>query len=149
MFLRLCVLLLLLGSGSAAQAFYLTDSKGKIHSLEEHRGKWVLVNFWATWCPPCREEIPDLIALHENKKNNLVVIGVAMDYRNAKEVFQFAEQAKITYPLVLGNYKIAEQVGAVPGLPTTYLYDPKGKQVAYNVGAITREAIEHYIRNKK
>jgi len=146
---RLCVFLFLLVSAFAAQAFTFTDSKGKTHTLEQYKGKWVLVNFWATWCPPCREEIPDLIALHENRKNNLVVIGVAMDYRDPKEVLQFADQMMISYPLVLGNYKLADQVGNVPGLPTTYLYNPQGKQVAYNVGAVTREAIEHYIRNKK
>jgi len=146
---RLCVLFLLLASAFAAQAFTFTDSTGKKHTLEQYKGKWVLVNFWATWCPPCLEEIPDLVALHENKKNNLVVIGVAMDYRNPKDVLQFAEQMMISYPMVLGDYKLATQVGTVSGLPTTYLYNPQGKQVAYNVGAITRDAIERYIRAKK
>jgi thiol-disulfide isomerase/thioredoxin len=146
---RLCVLLFLLTSAFAAQAFTFTDSKGKTHNLEQYKGKWVLVNFWATWCPPCLEEIPDLVALHENKKNNLVVIGVAMDYRNPKEVLQFSDQMMISYPMVLGDSKLAAQVGAIPGLPTTYLYNPHGKQVAYNVGAVTRDAIERYIRAKK
>jgi len=146
---RLCVFIFLLTSTFAAQAFTFTDSKGKAQSLEKYKGKWVLVNFWATWCPPCLAEIPDLVTLHENKKNNLVVIGVAMDYRDPKEVLEFAEQMMISYPMVLGNYKLATQVGNVPGLPTTYLYNPKGKQVAYNVGAITRDAIERYIRGKK
>jgi len=149
MILRLFVLLFLLVGACAAQAFTFTDSKGKTHSLEKYKGKWVLVNFWATWCPPCRDEIPDLVSLHENKKNNLVVIGVAMDYRNPKEVLQFADEMMISYPMVLGDYKLAAQVGAVPGLPTTYLYNPQGKQVAYNVGAVTRDAIERYIRAKK
>ncbi|MDD5389768.1 MAG: TlpA disulfide reductase family protein [Gallionellaceae bacterium] len=146
---RLCVFLLLLGGAFAAQAFNLTDSKGKTHTLEQYKGKWVLVNFWATWCPPCLAEIPDLVTLHENKKNNLVVIGVAMDYRDPKEVLQFAEQMMISYPMVLGDYNLAKQVGGVNALPTTYLYNPQGKQVAYNVGAVTRDAIERYIRNKK
>jgi thiol-disulfide isomerase/thioredoxin len=146
---RLCIFLFLVTSSCAAQAFTFTDSKGKSHSLEHYKGKWVLVNFWATWCPPCLEEIPDLVALHENKKNNLVVIGVAMDYRNPKEVLQFSDQMMISYPMVMGDQKIAAQVGPISGLPTTYLYNPQGKQVAYNVGAITRDAIETYIRKKK
>jgi thiol-disulfide isomerase/thioredoxin len=146
---RLCVFLLLFASAFSVQAFTFTDSKGKTHTLEQYKGKWVLVNFWATWCPPCLEEIPDLVALHENKKNNLVVIGVAMDYRNPKDVLQFADQMMISYPMVLGDYKQAAQVGSIGGLPTTYLYNPQGKQVAYNVGAVTREAIERYIRTKK
>ena len=146
---RLFVLLLLLASAFAAQAFTFTDSAGKTQTLEQYKGKWVLVNFWATWCPPCLAEIPDLVALHDDKKNNLVVIGVAMDYRDPKQVLQFADQMMISYPMVLGNHKLAAQVGSVSGLPTTYLYNPQGKQVAYNVGAITRDAIERYIRGKK
>src|SRR3990167_2769033 len=70
--------------------FLLQDMAGIKHQLSQYKGKWVLVNYWATWCPPCLEEVPDLIALHGDKKNNLVVIGVAMDYRNAKQVTDFA-----------------------------------------------------------
>ncbi len=146
---RLSVFLFLLAGALNAHAFTYTDTKGKTQSLEQYKGKWVLVNFWATWCPPCLEEIPDLVALHENKKNNLVVIGVAMDYRDPKEVLRFSDQMMISYPMVLGDPKLAAQVGAIPGLPTTYLFNPQGKQVAYNVGAVTRDAIERYIRNKK
>jgi thiol-disulfide isomerase/thioredoxin len=146
---RIGILFFLFAQAFAAQAFTFTDSQGKSHSLEKYKGKWVLVNFWATWCPPCLEEIPDLVALHENKKNNLVVIGVALDYRDPKDVLQFSEQMMISYPMVLGDHKLAAQVGAIAGLPTTYLYNPQGKQVAYNVGAITRDAIETYIRRKK
>ena len=131
-----------------AQAFTLVDSKGKTHSLAQYKGKWVLVNFWATWCPPCLEEIPDLVALHENKKNKLVVLGVAMDYKDQKQVLQFADQMMVSYPVILGDQKIAAQIGAIPGLPTTYLYNPEGKMVAYNVGALTRAAVERYISKK-
>jgi thiol-disulfide isomerase/thioredoxin len=131
-----------------AGAFTLTDSRGKVHKLSNYKGKWVLVNFWATWCPPCLEEIPDLIALHENKKNKLVVIGVAMDYRDPKQVLDFAEQQMINYPIVLGDQHSTSEVGPVRGLPTTYLYDPTGKVVAYNVGALTRAAVESYITRK-
>lgn len=133
----------------SAQAFTLVDSNGKTHALAQYKGKWVLVNFWATWCPPCLEEIPDLNALHENKKNNLVVLGIAMDYSDPKTVFQFADQLMVNYPIILGDRKMAAQIGAITGLPTTYLYNPQGKMVAYNVGALTRQAVERYIANKK
>jgi thiol-disulfide isomerase/thioredoxin len=132
-----------------AQAFTLVDSNGKTHTLAQYKGKWVLVNFWATWCPPCLEEIPDLIALHENKKNNLVVLGVAMDYKDPKTVLQFAEQMMVSYPIILGDSATAAQIGRLTGLPTTYLYNPQGKMVAYNVGALTRQAVENYIAKKK
>lgn len=148
--LRRSLLIVLLSLASLqAQAFTLVDSKGKTHSLAQYKGKWVLVNFWATWCPPCLEEIPDLVALHENKKNKLVVLGVAMDYKDPKQVLQFADQMMVSYPIILGDQKMAAQIGAIPGLPTTYLYNPEGKVVAYNVGALTRDAVERYISNKK
>jgi len=142
------LLLALLASWAHAGGFTLTDTNGKTHTLHGYKGKWVLVNFWATWCPPCQEEIPDLIALHGEKKNNLVVIGIAMDYRNAKQVTDFADGLLVDYPIVLGNAQVASQIGPVQGLPTTYLYNPDGKMVAQQVGAITRESVESFIAKK-
>ncbi|ODV13867.1 MAG: thioredoxin [Thiobacillus sp. 63-78] len=139
------LLLALFASWAQAGGFKLTDTGGKTHTLEGYKGKWVLVNFWATWCPPCLEEIPDLIALHGDKKNNLVVIGIAMDYRNARQVTDFADGLLVDYPIVLGNARVASQIGPVRGLPTTYLYNPDGKMVAEQVGAITRESVESFI----
>jgi thiol-disulfide isomerase/thioredoxin len=139
----------LLGLISAsALAFSLTDSQGKVHRLADYKGKWVLVNFWATWCPPCLEEIPDLVALHEDSKNNLVVIGIALEYKNPKQVLEFADQLMISYPVVLGNHAMTAQIGPVRGLPMTYLYDPQGKLVAQNMGPLTRGDVERFIHNK-
>jgi thiol-disulfide isomerase/thioredoxin len=141
--------LLWLGLALDASAFSVTDTKGKLHSLAGYKGKWVLVNFWATWCPPCIAEMPDLSDLHENKQNNLVVIGIALDWKDAEHVKRFAESMLVSYPIVLGNYEMANQFGRIEGLPTTYLYNPAGKRVAYNVGPLTREAVERYIKAKK
>ncbi len=146
---RILAVLLLSILATAAQAFTLTDSTGKVHRLADYKGKWVLVNFWATWCPPCLEEIPDLIALHESKKNKLAVIGVAMEYQDPKYVLDFADQQMISYPIVLGNSAVAKQIGPVRGLPTTYLFNPQGKMVAYNVGALSRADVEKYISANK
>jgi len=77
-----------------------------------------------------------------------VVIGVAMDYQNPKQVLDFADGMFISYPIVLGDQKMARQIGPVEGLPTTYLYNPQGKMVAQNVGAVTRAAIESFIAGK-
>ncbi len=140
--------LMLMAPGVQAADFKVTDTTGKTHTLSGYKGKWVLVNYWATWCPPCLEEIPDLIDLHENKKNNLVVIGIAMDYRDPKQVTDFADGLLVTYPIVLGTAKVINQIGPVQGLPTTYLYNPEGKMVAQQVGAVTREAVESFIRGK-
>jgi thiol-disulfide isomerase/thioredoxin len=144
--LLLCCLLLTFSLPAAA--FTLTDSRGKTHRLADYKGGWVLVNFWATWCPPCLEEIPDLVALHESKKYKLTVIGIAMDYKDPKQVIEFADQQMISYPIVLGDARKAAEVGPVRGLPTTYLYDPEGKVVAYNVGALSRSSVESYIAKK-
>lgn len=142
------LLLVLMAPWVQAADFRVIDTNGKTHTLSGYKGKWVLVNYWATWCPPCLEEIPDLIALNENKKNNLVVIGIAMDYRSAKQVTDFAEGLFVDYPIVLGTPEIVRQIGPVQGLPTTYLYNPNGKMVAQQVGLITRSAVESYIASK-
>lgn len=134
-------------SVAAAEGFNFKDTKGKVHRLDDYKGKWVLVNFWATWCPPCLEEMPALQQLHETRKD-LVVIGIAMEYQDKEYVKQFADDLLVTFPIVLGDNKIAAQIGKVPGLPTTYLYNPEGRVVAQNVGALTREAVERYIDSK-
>ncbi|MHB1247128.1 MAG: TlpA disulfide reductase family protein [Sulfuriferula sp.] len=146
---RILLLLTMLVVTTTASAFSLTDSKGVVHTLESYKGKWVLVNFWATWCPPCLEEIPALNALHDKYKNTkLEVIGIAMEYQSPKQVLDFADSMFISYPIVLGSSKIAAQFGPVQGLPTTYLFNPAGKLVAYQVGGITQQAVENYINSK-
>ncbi len=143
-------LLAIFSSVVAAADFSFKDIAGKQHDLADYRGKWVLVNFWATWCPPCLKEIPDLIALHDQHKNkDLVVIGIATDYDNPKRIADFVRDRRISYPVVLGNDAIVAQIGRVEGLPMTYLFNPQGKIVAYNVGALTKKAVESYIGAKK
>ena len=140
--------LLLFALSSAALAFNFVDVNGHHHDLAQYKGKWVLVNFWATWCPPCRREIPDLIALAKHDSKDLVILGVAMDYQDPKQVVRFAASEGINYPIILGTDEVTDQIGQVSGLPTSYLYDPQGKMVAFNVGALSREALEHYIAMK-
>lgn len=135
-------------SAASAEGFNFKDTKGKVHRLADYKGKWVLINFWATWCPPCLEEMPALQQLHETRKD-LVVIGIAMEYQDVAYVKQFADDLLVSFPIVLGDRKIAAQIGKVPGLPTTYLYNTEGQIAAYHVGALTREAVERYIDSKK
>jgi len=148
--LRLLLLtcLLLATVNVAANEFVFKDMQGSVQRLSDYKGKWVLVNFWATWCPPCLEEIPDLVEMHNARKDkDFVVIGVAMS-SSSESVIAFSKQMEISYPVVFGNDKIAAQIGRVDALPTSYLYDPTGKLVSYQAGMVTRDAIETYIRSK-
>ncbi|MCU0974146.1 MAG: TlpA family protein disulfide reductase [Burkholderiales bacterium] len=131
---------------AVAQQFSLTDASGKIHRLSDHRGKWVLVNFWATWCPPCLEEMPDLGALYDARRGkDLLVIGVAVEFQNPREVIEFADNMLVSYPVVLGDKKVTDQFARIRGLPTTLIYDPKGELVKSHLGAITRKQVEAII----
>ena len=147
--LRLIVAVLLLWAGAAAaEGFVFKDLQGHQQRLQDYRGKWVLVNFWATWCPPCLQEIPDLVSLYEaHKKSDLVVIGVALD-STRESVVEFVAKKKITYPVVVGDYDEAAQVGEAEVLPTSYLFDPAGQPAARQEGIVTRASVEAYIKSK-
>lgn len=138
-------LLLCLPLITQAADFTLEDVQGKTHHLSDYRGKWVLVNFWATWCPPCLHEIPELINLH-NAHQDLVVIGVAMESGSKSRVVDFARKQGINYPIVMGAHSVVEQIGELEVLPTSYLYSPKGVPVASQSGEVTQFSIESYIK---
>ena len=140
-------MMLLLSVSFQAKAFKFQDSTGKIHTLADYKGKWVLINFWATWCPPCLEEIPDLIALYESR-DDVMVIGIAMDYADPKDVMEYVDTMSISYPTVLGDRSIAAQIEELSMLPSTYLFNPLGQPAARQIGIITREEIEAFMRYK-
>lgn len=143
--------LLLVTLNVNAKEFVFKDMQDGVQRLSDYKGKWVLVNFWATWCPPCLEEMPDLVDMHNDQKiTNLVVIGIAMS-SSKESVNAFVDQIGVSYPIVMGNDKIAAQIGRVDALPTSYLYDPTGKLVSYQAGLVTRAGITSFIsaRSKK
>ncbi len=140
------LLLLISGVALAAPGFSVTDTAGKSHRLADYHGKWVLVNYWATWCPPCLEEIPDLVALYDERRGkDLMVIGIAMQYKSSKEVADYVDDMLMSYPIVLGDDKITAQIGPADVLPTTYIFNPQGKLVATRHGLITKAYVEHLI----
>ena len=132
----------------AVESFHLIDLDGKIHLSSDYKGKWIFVNFWATWCPPCLEEIPDLIALQDQHKKKLIVIGIALDYKNKQEVIKFADDNLINYPLVLGDEKLIHQIGSADVLPSTYIYNPLGKLVKIHRGLLNRDTVEKLLLEK-
>ena len=148
--LVLCLFLLMLTMmAHAADGFSIKDLNGKVHTLASYKGKWVLVNFWATWCPPCLEEMPDLVMMHDKRKNkDFEVIGVAIDFQSEKEIRKFVDDNLISYPIALGDDAITRQFGASDVLPTSYLYNPQGKLVRQHRGLITRKLLESLIEGK-
>lgn len=140
--------------GGAVQAdpvdFSLPDIEGKVRTLSEFRGKWVVVNYWATWCPPCLEEIPDLVSFHDRHQDtDAVVIGINFEDIPQDQLRAFVDDYFITYP-VLRNGDMAPPTERldVGGLPTTYIISPEGVPVARQVGTVTAGALEKFIEKE-
>jgi thiol-disulfide isomerase/thioredoxin len=144
-------LLLLNTTGMAEPVDYsLPDLQGKEHSLADYRGKWVVVNYWATWCPPCQEEIPDLVDFHDrHKDNDAVVIGINFEDIGEEQLTTFVDSFMITYPILRSEPLAVTPLGDIPGLPTTFIIAPDGSPVARQVGPITGKQLDDYIARKK
>ena len=125
----------------AAAAFDLVDTAGKPHRLADYRGRWVVVNFWATWCVPCIQEIPEIAAFQRDHRD-VAVIGVAVDAEDAAKVRAFAKKVGHDYPLVLSDDAVERQLGAPKALPTTRVYDPSGKVVYDKPSRVDRRMLE-------
>lgn len=117
-----------------APPFLVNDLQGHVISTAQFHGHVVLLTFWATWCPPCRLEIPELVTLQSRYKNQLQVIGVSMDDDGPQQVAQFAAHFGINYSIVMGSPEIVREYGGVPALPTNFLINPEGKVVQKHVG---------------
>ncbi|MFN7918389.1 MAG: TlpA disulfide reductase family protein [Vicinamibacterales bacterium] len=134
--------LALLKDPAQVQPFTVRDLDGKAISMADLKGKVVLVNFWATWCPPCRAEIPDLIALQAKYKDQLVIIGVSEDEIPPEEVKAFATGQKMNYPIVMANAELSTIFKGVAALPTTFVIDPEGRIQQRHTGMLHPETTE-------
>lgn len=114
--------------------FLLRALDGQLISTADWHGRVVLLNFWATWCPPCRDEIPEMIELQNRFKDKLEIIGISMDDSPADEVKHFADDMKIDYPIVMGSGTLSREYGGVPALPTTFVVNPEGGIVQKHEG---------------
>ncbi len=130
--------------------FTLPDLEGKPVSLSDYRGKWVIVNYWATWCPPCLEEIPDLVELYEDHRDkDVVVLGIDYEEVSLEYLKEFVDSHFISYPVLRMDPIPVTTLGPVLGLPTTYIISPEGERVARQEGPITRKALEAYLARKR
>jgi cytochrome c biogenesis protein CcmG/thiol:disulfide interchange protein DsbE len=133
--------------GTAAPAFTLPSLDGRSVSLADFKGKVVIVNFWATWCPPCRAEIPDFVRFQSKYRDRgLAIVGLAMDAGGARDVRPFAEEMNINYTMLLGNDDIAQAYGGIVGIPTTFVVDRSGtivkKFIGYTAPKVWEETLE-------
>lgn len=127
-------------------ALTMRDLDGRIITTEDLRGKVTLVNFWATWCGPCRAEIPDLIKLQERYPDQLQIIGVSADEGPVQVVEDFATQFGINYPIVMATPELNRAFPGVMALPTSFIVDPEGRVVQTHVGLINPGVLEQETR---
>jgi thiol-disulfide isomerase/thioredoxin len=118
----------------AAPALDVSDLDGKPISLEDTKGKIVLLNFWATWCGPCRAEIPDLIELQNKYKDQLAIIALATDEDEPGEVKKFAQKHGINYRIGMATDPLRIKYGGIPALPTSFILDTQGRVVQKHIG---------------
>jgi thiol-disulfide isomerase/thioredoxin len=139
----------LVSDPTPAPPFLANDLSGAIVSSASLRGKVVILNFWATWCPPCRLEIPELIALSNKYKDRLAIIGVSVDEDATREDLKaFVQQFKVNYPVLMDapQHDISKQFGAVAALPTSFIIDTEGRVVQKHVGLHPEGEYENEVR---
>ena len=131
----------------AAPDFSLKDTDGRTVRLSEYKGKVVLLNFWATWCSPCRAEIPWFIDFEQQHKNRgFAVLGVAMDEDGWQVVKPFIAELRVNYRTLMGDDSVAQLYGGVENLPTSFMIDRDGKIAAVHVGLVNKSDYENDIQ---
>ncbi|OGU57368.1 MAG: hypothetical protein A2V66_03185 [Ignavibacteria bacterium RBG_13_36_8] len=130
-----------------AASFILPTADGKQLKLSDYKDKVVLLDFWATWCPPCRRSIPDLISLKKEFGNkDFEIIGISVDTETKPEVIPFMKEYGINYPVVYGNLQVYQQYGGISVVPTSFIVNKQGKIVYKYEGLISIETYRNIIK---
>lgn len=129
-----------------AEDFTFKDIKGKNHTLSQYHGKWVIVNYWGTYCPPCLEEIPDLVSFSDKHKKDAVVLGFDAGGTTVEDLTVFAKDNMMDYVIAPVQESTLTAFGILQGIPTSYVITPEGEQVAKVVGVIDMKEVETFMK---
>lgn len=129
-----------------APDFTLNNRKGKPFTLSEHEGKVVVLNIWATWCPPCREEIPDFMEIQKKMRDNVLFVGVSVDKEGWEVVRPFAKKYDINYPIVVDDGTVRQKYGPFRGIPTTFIINKMGKVEYVAPGMIQKQKLQPILK---
>ncbi len=133
--------------GQAAPDFQLQTLDGKNMKLSDFHGKAILLNFWATWCGPCKSEMPWFVELQKQYgPEGLQIVGVAMDDSSTEDITKFVKEMGVNYPILLGKESVGQSYGGVGVLPTTFFIDREGKFVAREFGLQSRSVFVDHIK---
>jgi len=135
-----------IGKSAAAPDFSLVDMQGKPISLKSYRGKVVVLNFWATWCPPCRKEVPDLVVIQkEYQAKGVEIIGIAMEREGKLALTPFVERQGINYRVALDDGRVSNLYDGIDAIPTTFFIDKKGLIRQKVEGGLSKRDIEGFV----
>jgi len=131
--------------GKKAPDFKLNTIDGKEIKLSDFKGKKVILNFWATWCSPCRAEIPDFVKFYNENKNKVEIIGIAVGSRE-RDVMEIVKKYKITYPVCIGDNKIEKLYGPINAVPTSFIIDENGYIKEKKIGIMNEEELKEILK---
>jgi thiol-disulfide isomerase/thioredoxin len=130
---------------NAVKDFSFFDSNGIDHQFSDYKGKWILVNYWASYCPPCLDEMPDIERFYRDNKDKFTVLGIDAGGSSAIDIRAFMKDYGISYPLIPMQESTLFAFGEIRGIPTSFVISPKGNIIKKYVGIITYDDLDYHV----